>query len=76
VSNYTYRGTHTVKNTFGVTDYDELECIAAAIVKARYTEIDAGSGPIGNSTPILSKRSINICFKIFTSGQGARAKSS
>jgi cell filamentation protein len=47
VSNYTYRGTHTVKNTFGVTDYDEFERIEAAIVKARYTEIAAGSGPTG-----------------------------
>lgn len=47
MTNYTYRGTHTVKNTFGVTDYDEFERIEAAIVKARYTEIAAGSGPIG-----------------------------
>lgn len=47
MSNYTYRGTHTVKNTFGVTDYDEFERIEAAIVKARYTEIAAGSGPTG-----------------------------
>ncbi len=47
MSDYTYRGTHTVKNTFGVTDYDEFERIEAAIVKARYTEIAAGSGPTG-----------------------------
>lgn len=47
MTNYTYRGTHTVKNTFGVTDYDEFERIEAAIVKARYTEIAAGSGPTG-----------------------------
>ena len=47
MSNYTYRGTHTVRNTFGVTDYDEFERIEAAIVKARYTEIAAGSGPTG-----------------------------
>lgn len=55
MSNYTYRGTHTVKNTFGVTDYDELERIEAAIVKARYTEIDAGYGPIGQFDADLIK---------------------
>lgn len=55
MSNYTYRGTHTVKNAFGVTDYDDLERIEAAIVKARYTEIDAGSGPIGEFDADLIK---------------------
>ena len=55
MSNYTYRGTHTVKNIFGVTDYNKLERIEAAIVKARYTEIDAGSGPKGKFDADLIK---------------------
>jgi hypothetical protein len=33
VPNYTYRGTDTVKNAFGITDYAELEPIEAALVK-------------------------------------------
>jgi cell filamentation protein len=47
VPNYTYRGTDTVKNAFGITDYAELEPIEAALVKARHAEIDAGVGPAG-----------------------------
>jgi cell filamentation protein len=47
VPNYTYQGTDTVKNAFGITDYAELERIEAALVKARHAEIDAGAGPVG-----------------------------
>jgi cell filamentation protein len=47
VSNYTYPGTDTVKNVFGITDHAELEGIEAALVKARHAEIDAGFGPAG-----------------------------
>jgi cell filamentation protein len=47
VSNYTYPGTETVKNAFGITDYAELEGVEAALVKARHAEIDAGFGPAG-----------------------------
>jgi cell filamentation protein len=47
VPNYTYRGTDTVKNAFGIADHAELERIEAALVKARHAEIDAGFGPAG-----------------------------
>jgi cell filamentation protein len=47
VPNYTYPRSDTVKNAFGIVDYDELERIEAAIVKARHTEIVAGAGPQG-----------------------------
>ncbi|MEA2909616.1 MAG: cell filamentation protein [Bradyrhizobium sp.] len=45
--NYTYQGTDTVKNAFGITDYAKLERIEGALVKARHAEIDAGVGPVG-----------------------------
>jgi cell filamentation protein len=45
VPNYTYPGTDTVKNVFGITNHAELERIEAALVKARHAEVDAGLGP-------------------------------
>ena len=43
--NYIYPQSNTVKNLFGITNYDDLERIEAAIVTARYAEIIAGHGP-------------------------------
>ena len=43
--NYTYPRSDTVKNLFGITNYDDFERIEAAIVTARYAEIIAGHGP-------------------------------
>jgi cell filamentation protein len=45
VANYTYPRTDTVKNIFGITSYEDLERIEAAIVKARHAELIAGHGP-------------------------------
>jgi cell filamentation protein len=45
VPNYTYPQSDTVKNLFGINNYDDFERIEAAIVTARYAEIIAGHGP-------------------------------
>lgn len=37
-----------LKNKLGVTTHDELQRLEAALVAARYTEIQAGLGPSGN----------------------------
>ena len=49
--NYTYPGVDplhaAVKNKFGVTAFDDLEIVSAALVAARASEIIAGAGPVG-----------------------------
>jgi cell filamentation protein len=47
VPNYTYPGTDTVKNIFGISEHAELERVEAALVKARYVEMSTGLGPVG-----------------------------
>src|SRR5664280_1289053 len=45
LSTLPYPRSDTVKNLFGITNYDDFERIEAAIVTARYAEIIAGHGP-------------------------------
>lgn len=50
--NYTYPGVDplrtAVKNKLGITAFDDLEIVSAALVASRASEIIAGAGPAGN----------------------------
>jgi cell filamentation protein len=48
VSNYTYLGTQTLKNKFGIRDHRELERVEAPYIQARLQILAAGGGPKGN----------------------------
>ena len=46
--NYTYPGTHALKNKLGETSFEKLERREARSTAARQVEIEAGHGPKGH----------------------------